>query len=137
MFAIIKTGGKQYKVATDDILEIEKLPAEAGQTITFDQVLMVGDSKSATVGTPLVAGAVVIAELLEQTRSKKIIVFKKKRRKNYRRKAGHRQQLSVVRIGEILTDGATPKPAAKKAKPAPEKKSAAPTRRIPVPSSMI
>jgi large subunit ribosomal protein L21 len=124
MFAVIKTGGKQYKVAAEDVLRIEKLDAEAGATITFDQVLMVGSDDGATVGTPLVAGALVTAELVEQIRDKKIVVFKKKRRKNYRRKAGHRQELSVVRIGEILTGGAKPKPAAK---PAPGEKSTAET----------
>jgi large subunit ribosomal protein L21 len=117
MFAVIKTGGKQYKVAADDVLKIEKLDAEPGETVTFDNVLLVNDGSATTLGTPLVEGAVVAAELVEQTRGKKIIVFKKKRRQNYRRKAGHRQDLSVVRITEILTGGAKPKKAAAK-KPA-------------------
>ncbi|WP_029041512.1 50S ribosomal protein L21 [Cucumibacter marinus] len=117
MFAVIKTGGKQYKVAADDVLRIEKLDAEPGETVTFDNVLLVNDGSATTLGTPLVEGAVVAAELVEQTRGKKIIVFKKKRRQNYRRKAGHRQDLSVVRITEILTGGAKPKKAAAK-KPA-------------------
>ncbi len=112
MFAVIKTGGKQYKVATDDVLEIEKLDANAGDAIIFDNVLMVGAGADVTIGTPLVEGATVAAELVEQTRARKIIVFKKKRRQKYRRKAGHRQDLSVVRITDILTDGK--KPAAKK-----------------------
>lgn len=114
MFAVIKTGGKQYKVAADDVLKIEKLDAEPGETVTFDNVLLVNDGSATTLGTPLVEGAVVAAELVEQTRGKKIIVFKKKRRQNYRRKAGHRQDLSVVRITEILTGGAKPKKAAAK-----------------------
>ncbi|VAW17196.1 LSU ribosomal protein L21p [hydrothermal vent metagenome] len=115
MFAVIKTGGKQYKVATDDILEIEKLDANPGDAVIFDNVLMLGTGADVTIGAPLVEGATVAAELVEQARAKKIIVFKKKRRQKYRRKAGHRQDLSVVRITEILTDGK--KPAAKKAAP--------------------
>ena len=97
MFAVIKTGGKQYKVAQNDVIRVEKLPGEAGATITLDQVLMVGDQ----VGTPVVPGAVVTATLVEQTRGDKIIVFKKRRRQNYRRKNGHRQDLTVLRITEI------------------------------------
>jgi large subunit ribosomal protein L21 len=116
MFAVIKTGGKQYRVAANDKITIEKLPAEAGATVTFEEVLMVGDGDKATVGTPLVAGATVAGEVVEQTRGDKIFVFKKKRRKHYRRRAGHRQHLTVVKITDILTDGAkkaAPKAAAK------------------------
>ena len=113
MFAVLKTGGKQYKVAKNDIIEIERLPGEAGETIVFDQILMVGDGTGATAGAPLIAGASVAGTLLEQAKGDKVIVFKKRRRHNYRRKRGHRQELSVVRIDEILTDGA--KPAAKAA----------------------
>ncbi len=98
MFAVIKTGGKQYKVTADDVLTIEKLPAVAGDTVTFDEVLMVGAEGDVTIGAPLVDGASVVAELVEQKRDKKIVIFKKKRRQNYRRKNGHRQHLSVVRI---------------------------------------
>jgi large subunit ribosomal protein L21 len=108
MFAVLKTGGKQYKVAKNDIIEIERLPGEAGETIVFDQILMVGDGTSATAGAPLIAGASVAGTLLEQAKGDKVIVFKKRRRHNYRRKRGHRQGLSVVRIDEILTDGARP-----------------------------
>jgi large subunit ribosomal protein L21 len=108
MFAVLKTGGKQYKVAKNDIIEIERLPGEAGETIVFDQILMVGDGASATAGAPLIAGASVAGTLLEQAKGDKVIVFKKRRRHNYRRKRGHRQELSVVRIDEILTDGAKP-----------------------------
>lgn len=116
MFAVIKTGGKQYKVAADDVLTIEKLPAVAGDTVTFDEVLMVSAEGDVTIGAPLVDGASVVAELVEQKRDKKIVIFKKKRRQNYRRKNGHRQHLSVVRITDILTGGAKPK-ATKKAAP--------------------
>ena len=92
MYAVIKTGGKQYRVAIDDTLEIERLAGEAGEIIEFNEVLMVGFDAGVEVGTPLVEGATVAAELVEQTRGKKIIVFKKKRRKKYRRKQGHRQR---------------------------------------------
>jgi len=97
MFAVIKTGGKQYRVEQGDVIVVEKLPVEENGTVTFDEVLMVGDK----VGTPIVAGATVAGELMKQAREKKIIVFKKKRRQNYRRKHGHRQNVSVVRITEI------------------------------------
>jgi len=123
MFAVIKTGGKQYKVAADDILEIEKLDAVAGDAIIFEEVLMVGADGDVTIGAPLVDGATVAAELVEQKRAKKIVVFKKKRRQNYRRKAGHRQHLSIVRITDILTGGAKPKAKAAK-KPAAAKSEA-------------
>lgn len=126
MFAVIKTGGKQYKVAADDVLQIEKLNAEAGDAIVFEEVLMVGADGDVTIGTPFVEGASVAAELVEQKRDKKIVVFKKKRRQNYRRKAGHRQHLSVVRITDILTGGAKPKAAAKKPAAKAEAKSEAP-----------
>ena len=110
MFAVIRTGGKQYKVAKDQVLAVEKLDGEAGATLVFDQVLMVGDGDSVTQGTPLVEGASVAAELVEQGRGAKVIVFKKKRRKTYRRKNGHRQHETVVRITEILTGGQAPSP---------------------------
>jgi len=103
-FAVIKTGGKQYKVAANDVIKIEKLDAEAGTIVTFDEVLMVGD----TVGAPLVEGALVAAELVETRKQKTVIIFKKNRRHNYRRRNGHRQLLSTVRITEILTGGAKP-----------------------------
>lgn len=113
MFAVIKTGGKQYKVAANDLVRVEKLPGEAGDAITFENVLMVGADADVTLGTPLVDGALVAGEVVEQFRDKKIIVFKKKRRQGYRRKNGHRQELTLVRITEILTGGA--KPSGKKA----------------------
>ena len=94
-FAIFQTGGKQYRVATGDIIKVEKLNADG--KIEFDQVLMVGDK----VGTPFVEGAKVVAEVVEQKRADKILVFKKKRRQNYRRTAGHRQFITVLKITEI------------------------------------
>ena len=96
MFAIFKTGGKQYKVQKDDILTVEKLAAE--KEVVFDEVLMAGDK----VGAPVVSGAKVKAEVLSQTRGEKVIVFKKKRRHNYRRKQGHRQYLTVIKITDIV-----------------------------------
>jgi len=127
MFAVIKTGGKQYKVAAEDVIKIEKIPGEAGETVTFDQVLMVGGD-AVEVGSPLVAGASVAGEVVEQTRSKKIIVFKKKRRKGYKRTRGHRQDLTVVKITDILTGGKAPagKAAKKEAPKAEEAEEAAP-----------
>jgi large subunit ribosomal protein L21 len=107
MFAVIKTGGKQYKVAANDVLKIEKLEAEAGDIVSFDQVLMLGGDKP-VVGAPLVAGASVSALVVEQTRGAKVINFKKRRRQNSKRKKGHRQHLTVVRIQDILTDGKKP-----------------------------
>lgn len=101
MFAVVKTGGKQYRVQKDDVIKVEKLVGEAGDTLTLDQVLMVGEGDKATIGAPLVAGATVVAELVEHTRGPKIIIFKMKRRQNYRRKRGHRQDLTVLRITDI------------------------------------
>jgi large subunit ribosomal protein L21 len=102
MHAVIKTGGKQYRVAANDMLEIERLPGDAGATLEFTEVLMVGEGSNAKVGTPTVAGAKVLAELVEQTRGDKKIAFKKRRRKNSRRKKGHRQDLTMVRITSII-----------------------------------
>ncbi|RCK42455.1 50S ribosomal protein L21 [Thalassospira profundimaris] len=101
MYAIIKTGGKQYKVAANDVIKVEKIAAQAGETVTLDQVLMVAGDGAPKVGAPLVAGASVSAEVLEQAKGDKVIVFKKKRRHNYRRKNGHRQNLTVLRITGI------------------------------------
>jgi len=98
MFAVIRTGGKQYKVAKDDVITVEKLPGEPGATVTLDDVLMLGDGASATTGTPRLAGASVTAEVVEQMRSDKVLVFKKRRRHNYRRKNGHRQALTVLKV---------------------------------------
>ena len=101
MYAVIRTGGKQYKVAKDDLIAVEKLAGEPGVTIELAEVLMIGDGADVSAGTPLVAGASVSAELVEHRRADKIIVFKKKRRQNYRRKNGHRQHQTVLRITEI------------------------------------
>lgn len=102
MFAIVKTGGKQYRVTENNIIRVEKLDVEAGAKVALDQVLMICDGKKTTVGLPLVKGAMVEATVLEQMRDRKIIVFKKKRRQNYRRKKGHRQHLTVLKINKIV-----------------------------------
>lgn len=101
MFAVIKTGGKQYRVATDDVIKIEKLDAEAGADVTFDQVLMVGGGDAPVIGAPLIDGATVVGEVVEQMRDRKIIIFKKRRRQNSRRRNGHRQPHSIVKIKAI------------------------------------
>lgn len=103
MYAVVKTGGKQYRVAPGEVIKVERLEGDVGATIALDQVLMIGgdDAGDARVGTPLIEGAKVAAEVLEQGRAPKVIVFKKKRRKNYRRKRGHRQLQTVLRIQDI------------------------------------
>ncbi len=116
MFAVIKTGGKQYKVAKDDVITVERLAGEAGGSVSFEQVLMLGGDET-KVGAPVIEGASVSGEIVEQTRGDKIIVFKKKRRQNYRRKKGHRQDLTVVRITDILGSGKPKRAAKSKAKP--------------------
>ncbi|WP_394691583.1 50S ribosomal protein L21 [Hoeflea sp.] len=130
MFAVIKTGGKQYRVAANDVLTIEKLDGAAGDTVEFTEVLMVGEGAGATVGAPLVDGAMVVAEVVEQGRARKVLAFKKRRRQNSKRIRGHRQHQTVVKITDILTGGAKPakKAAAKKdaAPKAEAKKEAAP-----------
>ena len=100
MYAVIKTGGKQYRVAANQVIKVERLDGEAGATVTFPEVLMLGGD-SPVVGTPTVAGASVSGTVLEQIRGEKLVIFKKKRRKNYRRRNGHRQYLTVVRIADI------------------------------------
>jgi large subunit ribosomal protein L21 len=102
MYAVIKTGGKQYRVATNDVISVERLEGEPGGTIEFDEVLLVGGDNP-QVGAPTVAGAKVMATVLEQGKGPKIIVFKKRRRKNFRRRTGHRQLQTVVRIADIMT----------------------------------
>ncbi len=116
MYAVVKTGGKQYRVAKDDIIKIERLPGDAGDLVTLGEVLMIGNGGDVTVGAPFVSGASVAGEIVEQARAPKIIVFKKRRRQNYRRKKGHRQLLTVLRVTDILTDGAKAAKPAKKAK---------------------
>ncbi|MDH4229073.1 MAG: 50S ribosomal protein L21 [Nitrospirota bacterium] len=101
MFAIIESGSKQHRVAPGDVLALEKLVAEPGDKVSFDRVLLVTQGEKTSIGQPTVAGAVVSATVLEQTRGQKIVVFKKKRRKKYRRKQGHRQYLTRVRIDDI------------------------------------
>ena len=122
MFAVFKTGGKQYRVATEDVLKVDKIEGELGQIVEFGEVLVVGDD-SVMLGSPTVSGATVAAEVLDQGRGAKVIAFKKRRRKNSRRKRGHRQEFTLLRITEILTEGkkasTTPPPRPKKA-PAPK-----------------
>ncbi|MFC6488900.1 50S ribosomal protein L21 [Nitratireductor sp. GCM10026969] len=120
MFAVLKTGGKQYRVAADDLLKVERIPGEPGEIVQLGNVLAVGEGGDVKIGTPFVDGASVAAEVVEQGRGKKVIAFKKRRRQNSRRKRGHRQLLTTVRISEILLDGAKPSKKAA-AKPAPAK----------------
>jgi large subunit ribosomal protein L21 len=108
MFAVIKTGGKQYRVAADQVLEIGRLEGEIGDIVEIGHVLAHGNGDDVTIGAPLVSGASVSAEILDQNRAEKVIAFKKRRRQNSRRKRGHRQLLTTVRIAEILLDGAKP-----------------------------
>lgn len=118
MFAVIKTGGKQYKVAEGDEIVIEKLAADAGENVTFEDVLMLGDDKKVTIGEPMVAGASVVGTVAEQRKGAKVLIMKKRQRNTYRRKKGHRQLETVVTIDSILADG----------KKAPAKKKAAPKK---------
>ena len=125
MFAVIRTGGKQYRVAPNDIIEIEKIAGKPGDIVELAEVMLLGGEGGPEIGSPTIAGALVAAEVIEQRLSDKVVVFKKKRRKNYRRKKGHRQELTALRITEILTGGkkpskAAPKPEPKKAEKKPE-----------------
>lgn len=117
MFAVFKTGGKQYRVAAEDVLKVDKVKGEPGEVIEFGEVLVVGGD-NVTLGAPTIAGATVAAEVLEQGRGGKIIAFKKRRRKNSRRKVGHRQEFTLLRVTEILTDGRKP---SKEAGPRPKR----------------
>jgi len=101
MYAVIKTGGKQYRVAENDVVTVERLEGAAGDKLVLDQVLAVGPGADIKIGTPLIAGATVTAELVKQARGDKVIIFKKRRRKNSRRKNGHRQDLTVLKITGI------------------------------------
>ena len=121
MFAVFKTGGKQYRVAAEDVLKVGKVKGDPGEIVEFGEVLVVGGD-SVSLGAPTVAGATVAAEVLEQARGPKIIAFKKRRRKNSRRKIGHRQEFTLLRITEILTDGKKP---SKQAQPRPRRAPAA------------
>ena len=132
MFAVVQTGGKQYRVTEGDVIKVEKLEGDAGSTISLDKVLMMNDGKALKVGNPLLSGVAVSAEVLEQKKDKKIKVFKKKRRHNYRRTKGHRQEVTVLRVSKI---GGAPakKAAAKKTEEAPaaEEAKAAPKKAAP------
>ena len=112
MFAVIRTGGKQYRVAAEDVIKVEKVKGDPGEIVQFGDVLVVGGD-NVTLGAPTVSGASVAAEVLEQGRGPKVIAFKKRRRKNSRRKRGHRQEFTLIRVTEILTDGAKPTVAAR------------------------
>jgi large subunit ribosomal protein L21 len=122
MFAIIKTGGKQYRVAKNDKLVVEKLAGEVGSVIQLGSVLMIGkDGKEPTIGAPVVEKAAVFAEVIEQGKADKVIIFKKKRRQNYRRTKGHRQEQTILRIVEVNETGTKPKEAAPKKETAAKK----------------
>ncbi len=126
MYAVVKTGGKQYRVAKDDKIVVDRMIGEDGDSVVLDQVLMMADGDKVTVGSPVIEGAAVGATVLRQTRGPKIMVFRRKRRKNFRRIRGHRQDLTLLQINEIAPDGklkAAPKKAAAKteAKAAPKK----------------
>ena len=133
MYAVVKTGGKQYRVTKDDTILVEKLDADEGQTVTLSDVMLLGDGDKVTVGTPVVADASVEAQVVSQTRGPKIIIFRRKRRKNHRRTQGHRQDLTLLKITDINTSGkkaATAKKAASKAEAKPAaKKEAAPAKK--------
>lgn len=118
MFAVIKTGGKQYKVKVGDILQVEKLDAEEGQNVAFNQVLLIEHEEETMIGTPFIEKALVNAEVIANFKDKKVIVFKKKRRKQYKKKRGHRQELTRIKIEEIVSDMKV----SPKKKPAPVKK---------------
>lgn len=131
MYAVIRAGGKQYRVSPEDVLDIDRISGEPGDKVEFADVLLLGGGDGEPqIGAPLVSGATVAAELVEHRRGEKIIVFKKKRRQNYRRKKGHRQELTTVRITQILSNGEKPKKEAK-AKPAAEKTAASETKAAP------
>src|SRR5258706_10931481 len=122
MFAVIKTGGKQYRVAAEDKIKIDGIDREPGDIVEFGEVLMLGGD-NVQVGAPTVSGAMVAGEVLQHTRGEKVIAFKKRRRKNSRRKRGYRHDFTVIRITEILTDGQKPSKVAKP-RPAPKPKAA-------------
>ena len=132
MFAVIKTGGKQYRVAGGQEIVIEKLEGDAGDTLVFGEVLMIGDGDKVDIGAPMIKGAQVVGEVVEQTRGVKVITYKKKPRNTYRRKLGHRQSLTVIKITDILAKGGAvakksdrvPEPKAEAAAPAKKAKAA-------------
>ena len=128
MYAVVKTGGKQYRVAKDDKIVVDRMIGEDGDSVVLDQVLMMADGDKVTVGSPVIEGAAVGATVLRQTRGPKIMVFRRKRRKNFRRIRGHRQDLTLLQINEIAPDGklkAAPKKAAAKSEASAAPKKAA------------
>ena len=130
MYALVKTGGKQYRVSKDDTILVERISADEGAEVILDNVVMLGDGDKVTIGTPRVEGAAVSATVMRQTRGPKIIIFRRKRRKNHRRTQGHRQNLTLLKINAIAEDGKslTPKAAPKKAAAKTEEAKAAPKK---------
>ena len=126
MYALVKTGGKQYRVSKDDTILVERLSAEEGEQIILNDIVMLGDGDKVTIGTPLVDGAGVSATVVRQTRGPKIIIFRRKRRKNHRRTQGHRQDLTLLKINDIAEDAKSLKTAKAAASDASAKKAAAP-----------
>ena len=126
MYALVRTGGKQYRVAKDDTILVERIAADEGAEVILDDVVMLGDGDKVTIGTPRVEGAAVSATVVSQTRGPKIIIFRRKRRKNHRRTQGHRQDLTLLKINAIAEDGKSLKPKAAPAKKAAAKDEAAP-----------
>ena len=130
MYALVRTGGKQYRVSKDDTILVERIPADEGAEVILDDIVMLGDGDKVTIGTPRVEGAAVSATVMRQTRGPKIIIFRRKRRKNHRRTQGHRQDLTLLKINAIAEDGKslTPKAAPKKAAAKAEGGKAAPKK---------
>ena len=126
MYALVRTGGKQYRVAKDDTILVERIAADEGAEVILNDVVMLGDGDKVTIGTPRVEGAAVSATVVSQTRGPKIIIFRRKRRKNHRRTQGHRQDLTLLKINAIAEDGKSLKPKAAPAKKAAAKEEAAP-----------
>ncbi len=124
MYALVKTGGKQYRVSKDDTILVERLSADEGEQIILNDIVMLGDGDKLTIGTPLVDGAGVSATVVRQTRGPKIIIFRRKRRKNHRRTQGHRQDLTLIKIIDIAEDAKSLKTAKPVAKAAPKKAAA-------------
>jgi len=122
MYALVRTGGKQYRVAKDDTILVERIAADEGAEVILDDIVMLGDGDKVTIGTPRVEGAAVSATVVSQTRGPKIIIFRRKRRKNHRRTQGHRQDLTLLKINAIAEDGKALKPKAAPAKKAEAKK---------------
>ena len=126
MYALVRTGGKQYRVAKDDTILVERIAADEGAEVILDDIVMLGDGDKVTIGTPRVEGAAVSATVVSQTRGPKIIIFRRKRRKNHRRTQGHRQDLTLLKINAIAEDGKSLKPKAAPAKKAAAKEDAEP-----------